>query len=61
MDTSLSKLWELEMVRETWHAPALGVTNSQTWLSDWTELSWTDESPPATSFEGGLLESFSEY
>ena len=30
MDTSLSKLWELEMVQETWHAPALGVTNSQT-------------------------------
>ena len=38
MDMNLSKLQELTMARETWHAIVHGVAKSQTRLSNWTEL-----------------------
>ena len=38
VDMGLDEPRELVMDREAWHAAVHGVTKSQTWLSDWTEL-----------------------
>ena len=38
MDMGLCGLRDLVLEREAWHAVIHGVTKSQAWLSDWTEL-----------------------
>ena len=45
IDMSLSKLWELVMDGEAWHAAVHWVAKSQTRLSDWTELKQTTHKP----------------
>ena len=41
-DMSLSKVRDMVKDRVAWRAAVHGVTKNQTWLSDWTELNWTE-------------------
>ena len=50
LNGELSEFRELVMDRETWHPEIHGVTKSQTRLSDWTELNWTDSICKGWSF-----------
>ena len=50
IDMSLSELWELVMDRGAWHAAIHEVAKSQTRLSEWTELNWTEQSTLLSDF-----------
>ena len=43
MDLSLCKVRELVLGREVWRAAIHGVTESRTWLSNWTELNFLQD------------------
>ena len=42
MDMSLSRFLQLVLDREAWHAAVHGAAKSQTRLSDWTDLNWSN-------------------
>ena len=53
MDLSLGELRELVVDREAWRAVIHGVAKSQTRLSDWSDLIWSDASYPGNTFMNG--------
>ena len=55
MDMNLSELQELVMDREAWRVAIHGVTKSQTWLSNWSELTdWVKGFGNEIVLEGGF-------
>ena len=53
LDMTLSRLQELVMGREAWHAAVQGVAKCWTWLSHWTELNYGNTK---AKFKSSLLE-----
>ena len=60
MDMCLIELWQLVSDREAWHAVIHGISNSQTRLSDWTELNWTESKDIASNQHDFKLKAFRE-
>ena len=61
LDVIQSKPREMLKDREGWSAAVHGVTKSQTWLRDWSELSWTEDHREGSFMvEGGLSSSGAE-
>ena len=56
MHTSLSKLWEMVKDREAWHTRVHRVTNSRTWLSNWTTNTALGVLIGFRGFPGGLVD-----
>ena len=51
MDVSVSELREMVRDREAWRAAIHGIAKSQTRLSYWTELNWTELNPSSVHLE----------
>ena len=60
MDMRLSRLQELVMDRDAWHAAVLGVAKLWTQLSDWTELNSALKKTFSYEFCNEILYSFAK-